>query len=279
MLKRLLVVVAIYACAGAWPSPGLALDLDAQLFPLTGELQLRNTGATDVPFVYFSVRSNDMTSGALNSSPAVWKSISDNYDVSGNGFIDPVEDWIKFSATSTQLTEGVFFGPGGSLAATRSVSFGTIWNPGVVPYSNLAFDIREPSGASITVNVQQALAGDYFPDGTVNLVDYSIWRQNIGSSTNLNADGNLNGIIDAADYSIWRDNYGNFLPGFGLGQSHGGGGMGLLMGGAVPEPSALAMGLLALAGMLMLTRSFPGHRCQRASAPVHRDSTRSNTAR
>ena len=62
--------------------------------------------------------------------------------------------------------------------------------------------------------------------------DYTVWRQNFGSTTNLNADGNLNGIVDAADYVVWRNNFGLSLPGAG----GGGGSSLLLLGGAVPEP-------------------------------------------
>jgi hypothetical protein len=77
------------------------------------------------------------------------------------------------------------------------------------------------------VNLDFALgtsAGDYFPDGEVNILDYNEWKATFGSTLALAADGNGNNVIDAADYTVWRDH---------LGQS-----------GAVPsghsEPVALA---------------------------------------
>ena len=81
-----------------------ASNLDAQLFPLTGEIRFRNSSASAVPFAYYSITS---PSGALNGSELVWKSIADNLRPrAGNGFIDPNGEWVELSALSTQLTEG-----------------------------------------------------------------------------------------------------------------------------------------------------------------------------
>ncbi len=54
-------------------------------------------------------------------------------------------------------------------------------------------------------SLDPASQGDYNGDGAVSGADYTIWRQNFGSSSNLAADGNANRIIDAADYTFWRD--------------------------------------------------------------------------
>jgi CSLREA domain-containing protein len=55
------------------------------------------------------------------------------------------------------------------------------------------------------------LVGDYNGNGTVDAADYTVYTDNIGSTTNLNADGNDNGIVDSADYSIWSANSGHTL--------------------------------------------------------------------
>ncbi len=86
------------------------------------------------------------------------------------------------------------------------------------------------------------LAGDYNSDGLVNIADYTFWRDTLGSTTNLSANGDdsgpSQGVIDAADYVVWKGEFGSSLSqtsgAFGASQP-------------VPEPSAglLVMGLLA----------------------------------
>jgi hypothetical protein len=149
------------------------------------------------------------------------------------------------------LTEGLLAGPGtfGSLPGLRSITLGPIWNPGVVPYTDLAFDIHQDSQA-VTVNIQLAVEGDYDHNITVNQADYTVWRQNFGSATLLDADGNLNGVVDAADYAIWRKNFGNTWP--GAGSSVGGGQSLGLINSAVPEPTSGA--LIWLGGSAFLLR-------------------------
>jgi hypothetical protein len=258
MLKRIFSVAISFFAAAA---PCQGLNLDAQLFPLTGEVRLRNSSAAGVPFAYYSITS---PSGALNGLSFFWRSITDTYDASGNGFIDPSNNWTELSALTTQLTEGVFTGPGGNLPAFRSVSLGQIWNPALYPSHDLTFDAREPNSTPITMTVQFALAGDYNGNGTVNSQDYTVWRQNFGSTTSPAADGNLNGIVDGADYIIWRNNFGLSLPGVGT-ILQGSGSGSLVTVGAVPEPGAAL--LLVGAGFTILNASARGRRAALPAVP------------
>ncbi len=49
--------------------------------------------------------------------------------------------------------------------------------------------------------------GDYNDDGVVDAADYTVWRDNEGSSTVLPGDPTP-GVVNASDYATWRANYG-----------------------------------------------------------------------
>jgi len=85
------------------------------------------------------------------------------------------------------------------------------------------------------VNLNAPLPGDYNGDGRVDAVDYTIWRDHLGSNDYPQADGNLNGQVDVGDYQIWKANFG------AVGGSGSGG-----LAVAVPEPNSLALGLVAV---------------------------------
>lgn len=54
-------------------------------------------------------------------------------------------------------------------------------------------------------------AGDYNGDGLVNLADYSVWRDALGSQVAIagtGADGDASGMVDAGDYLAWKSNFG-----------------------------------------------------------------------
>jgi hypothetical protein len=72
------------------------------------------------------------------------------------------------------------------------------------------------------------LTGDYNHNGIADAADYTVWRNTLGSTSNLAADGNTSGAIDSGDYTVWKTNFGRT----------GAGGSG--NGAAVPEPVNLA---------------------------------------
>ena len=84
--------------------------------------------------------------------------------------------------------------------------------------------------------------GDYNNDGNVDAADYVIYRDSLGSTTDLRADGDGSLHIGAADLVHWRDNFGTTgLPtiGSGVGAS-----------GAVPEPTSLVLCLMGMFALL-----------------------------
>lgn len=53
-----------------------------------------------------------------------------------------------------------------------------------------------------------AVPGDFNNDGAVNIADYTVWRDNLGSSFPLAGNGDETqgsaGLVDAADYQLWK---------------------------------------------------------------------------
>jgi hypothetical protein len=245
MLRRILFVGAACACLLGQAAEAPAASLTAQIFPFTGEVRLRNIGLSPVQFISYSITS---PSGKLNGTNGVWRSIADNYDASGSGFIDPFQEWTKFTPSAgpsaTNLAEGVFTGTGGTLLGQHSVSLGRIWNASAYPAMDLSFDIREPNEQLISVGIDIAIDGDYTGGENVDSADYGIWRQYFGSTSILLADGNLDGRVNAADYVIWRKNLGKSIPG----AASGGSIASLTAAAVVPEPATI--GLLLTAGSL-----------------------------
>jgi hypothetical protein len=73
------------------------------------------------------------------------------------------------------------------------------------------------------------LDGDYNGDGSVDAADYVVWRKTMGSQSG---------------YDLWRANFGR--------TAGGGGPFGSGAGSAVPEPGALAIGLLAFVALAVI---------------------------
>ncbi|HEY4234693.1 MAG TPA: PEP-CTERM sorting domain-containing protein [Lacipirellulaceae bacterium] len=106
------------------------------------------------------------------------------------------------------------------------------------------FQINKSNDAPVTiyidnVRVGTTVAGDYNGNGIVDAADYTIWRDTLGSTTDLRANGDNAGasanVIDQADYTFWKSRFGAIS----------GPGSGALSSGAVPEPASAALLLIA----------------------------------
>jgi hypothetical protein len=88
------------------------------------------------------------------------------------------------------------------------------------------------------------ILGDYNNNGSVGPEDYIVWKNTFGNAVaaGTGADGNSNGEVEIGDYTVWRNHLGE--PGGGS------------LAGAVPEPSTVTLGVLALgaAGVAALRR-------------------------
>lgn len=95
--------------------------------------------------------------------------------------------------------------------------------------------------STMLISIVDALVGDFNGDSVVDAADYTLWRDTLGSTTDLAADASGNGTIDQEDFDLWKAN-------FGAGQVTNS----LAQASAVPEPSSLLLlAALAMIGCLV----------------------------
>ncbi|WP_442485157.1 PEP-CTERM sorting domain-containing protein [Aeoliella sp. SH292] len=123
-------------------------------------------------------------------------------------------------------------------SAVQSLRLG-LWNsPGqYLTFSNLTLTQSEPP---------TGLAGDFNGDGTVNLADYTVWRDNLGAHESILPVGTSEDestLIDEGDYATWKAQFGESTTPTGA----------LISPVAVPEPASwmlvclgCSMGFLAV---------------------------------
>ena len=112
----------------------------------------------------------------------------------------------------------------------------------------LAFSLASIAGNQFVTVANSFVppSADYNGNGVVDAADYTVWRDTLGSTTNLDADGNGNEVIDAGDYDEWRQAFGE---GAGSGASDV----------AVPEPGSLLLVLFS-ASLLIAFRNVKARR-------------------
>jgi GH25 family lysozyme M1 (1,4-beta-N-acetylmuramidase) len=157
------------------------------------------------------------------------------------------EAWWKGNGTVSPPTQGNT--PSWPLWTFWQWSDGadTIAENSQVPGTSVSVDRDVFAGtmAQLTSLLVHNVPGDYNHDGVVNMGDYIVWRDTLGSSVNLAADGNNNELVDSGDYTFWRSHFGQ-TSGSGSGSGAD------LMPGSVPEPSAVL--LLGVGTMIGLSR-------------------------
>jgi hypothetical protein len=93
---------------------------------------------------------------------------------------------------------------------------------------NHSLSAEEYQLAAKEINAAARLPGDFNGDEAVDGADFLAWQRSFGSTTDLAADGSLNGTVDADDLAIWKQNFGRTWP-------EGGGVT------AIPEPATAAL--------------------------------------
>lgn len=200
-------------------------NLLLQVDPATGQTHLRNTSNSTVSIDGYIVES---ASSSLNQTS--WSSLDEQGAEGGS--------WVEMGTTTNGRLGELNPTSATELAPGANVDLGQMYATG--GSQDLTFEFvlagEEQSihGVILYEALQNnALAGDYNGNGTVDAADYTVWKDAFGSTTDLAADGNDNGVIDAADYTIWKDNFG---------QTAGS----VANVSAVPEPASLVLVCLAL---------------------------------
>jgi hypothetical protein len=109
--------------------------------------------------------------------------------------------------------------------------------------NDLVYDINSdftPPTAPFQAPVT-GIVGDYNNDSKVDAADYTVWRDNLGSTITLPHDSTP-GTVTIDDYNAWKGNFG---------MMSGSGGLTLA---SVPEPTSLLSAILALVGILLSRR-------------------------
>lgn len=239
-----------YSVAAAGPTPGYTVDgivefvgghnnLVLTIDPVTGEATIQNESPYfDVAIDAYTIQSAD---GRLKFADGQWESLDDQN----------LDTWEEAdNVSTTRVTE---FNPAGQ---TSLLGGGTVLNLGsLVDASGDALKAEDFTFEFSLIGGE--LDGDYNEDGVVDAADYTMWRDNLNSTTSLPNDDTPG--VGSDDYARWAANFGS------VGSVVGGtvegvvviGSLPMLGAGgamAVPEPDTLAAALTLVSALLLTQR-------------------------
>jgi hypothetical protein len=103
------------------------------------------------------------------------------------------------------------------------------------------------------------VAGDYNLNGVVDAADYTVWRDTLGSTIDMRANGDNSGasadVIDAADYEMWKAHFGETAE-TSLGAMRA-----ACADAAIPEPASLVLAVIAATWLLAGWPAATKHSC------------------
>jgi Glycosyl hydrolase family 10/Dockerin type I domain len=120
-----------------------------------------------------------------------------NLTPAGQAFVDLMEEW-------TTPTQFLTVGAGGA------IQIDGFYGEYEVVVGGETFIINHSKDTPFQLVVTDAFQpGDYNGDGTIDAVDYTVWRDSLGShvAPGTGADGNLDGVIDPEDYIVWKQSF------------------------------------------------------------------------
>lgn len=157
-----------------------------------------------------------------------------------NAFNDHIRVYEMDESTGLATTVNASFLGTDGLAFAPADSTNGIYDFSFDPVNELLY-ISDHENALVYIFGQPAgpsgVDGDYNNDGRVDAADYTVFRDRLGQPITLPND-TTPGTVDTGDYTVWQNNYGATAA----------------SATAVPEPSALLIGLLACAGLSLRRR-------------------------
>jgi hypothetical protein len=235
-----LLVSDVLAAPAVWTGPTITFSklggtdptLPANQDHLTDNVILTR-GSSEGIYNIAKESSYDKFSGAQAPADTRWATIVNNPGATITA--------TNFAALNFTSWAAAYGGPGFALSSNITTDNAVVHLVSDDIYLDLKFTQFTSGGTFAYQRSTPSLAltptGDYNHNGIVDAADYTVWRDTLGSISNLAADGNVNGVIDAGDYDVWKSNFGN----------HSGSGAGANAG--VPEPTTF---MLLLTGILTL---------------------------
>jgi hypothetical protein len=199
-----------------------------------GNAFLRNTSDTTVMIDSYDVLS---TSGSLTTSG--WNSLDEQNFEGAN-------TWLQVASSANQIGEVNQIGFT-QLDPGESLNLGPLFTGGTedLDFSFLLMGEEDATVGAVLYEALAAVQADYNNNGKVDLGDYTVWRNHLGQTFQLQNEvtGVTPGMVTAADFDAWKARFGNTSG------SGAGGGVGA---NAVPEPASCLLAALAALAMSII---------------------------
>ncbi|QDU56854.1 LamG domain-containing protein [Aeoliella mucimassa] len=142
--------IAGLASPGDSGQKGLVVTVDRG----TGNISLTNDTSSGT-----EIRGYSLTSAASRFDSGEWQSISENYDQgNGSASIDTNDDWLIFSQTADDLSEGT---TGETMLSTgQSVMLGSAWRKGPFEGNDIQAEVLLADGTTMSAVVEYTGNGD-----------------------------------------------------------------------------------------------------------------------
>jgi hypothetical protein len=206
-----------------------------------GQVYIKNETTAAISFDSYRI-----ASGSNSLSFGGWNSLQNHGIDPFMGGDDPGELWTKSGGSSDGVLAESFLLSASSINPGQTLSLGYAFTVGGM--QDLTFQYRDSASGALpsvvpTYVTVAGVDGDYNNDGSVNAADYTIWRDHLNQSFQLENEGGVSpGVVDQADYTFWKSRFGAMS------------GSGSLGAAAVPEPASCGLALVGLIAVFVVRR-------------------------